>query len=92
MARGSDRCPIFGTDEADQTSFCELLALAVARYELVAHSYCLMGNHYHLLIETRRANLPLAMRHLNGRYAQSFNQTHRRSGQWSAPLSWTRSG
>ena len=44
------------------------------------HAYCLMGNHYHLLIETPRPNLALGMRQLNGVYAQHFNRRYRRVG------------
>jgi len=44
------------------------------------HAYCLMGNHYHLLIETPEANLSVGMKKLNGVYAQMFNWKHDRSG------------
>lgn len=46
----------------------------------ICHAYCLMDNHYHLLIETLDANLSRGMRQLNGIYAQRFNQTHNRVG------------
>jgi len=46
----------------------------------VCHAYCLMGNHYHLLLETPDPNLSLGMRQLNGVYTQSFNRRHSRTG------------
>jgi REP element-mobilizing transposase RayT len=79
FARGNERRPIFG-DETDYTRFLELLESAIARYEWVCQSYCLMTNHYHLLVETPRANLPAGMRHLNGCYTQDFNRRRKRVG------------
>jgi REP element-mobilizing transposase RayT len=46
----------------------------------IVHAYCLMGNHYHLLLETPRPNLSAGMQRVNGRYTQWFNRRHRRSG------------
>jgi putative transposase len=77
IARGNDRQLIY-LDDDDRRRFLELLGQAVERYRLLCHSYCLMDNHYHLLLETPLANLSLAMRQLNGLYAQHFN---RRSGR-----------
>lgn len=56
------------------------LAHVISRYRWLCHAYCLMENHYHLLIETPRANLSLGMRQLNGIYTQSFNRRHDRAG------------
>ena len=50
------------------------------RYSWLCHAYCLMGNHYHLVIETPLANLSLGMRQLNGLYARRFNLRHGRVG------------
>ena len=47
---------------------------------LLCHAYCLMENHYHLLVETPRANLDDAMQRLNGTYAMRFNRHHERTG------------
>ena len=47
---------------------------------LVCHAYCLMGNHYHLLVETPLANLGEAMHRINRGYVQQFNATHEREG------------
>ena len=78
-ARGNDRRPIFEDDD-DCARFLIVLASIVARYHVLCHAYCLMGNHYHLLLETPEANLSLAMRQLNGVYAQRFNRQHDRGG------------
>ena len=47
---------------------------------VVSHAYCLMDNHYHLLIETPEGNLSLGMRQLNGVFTQRFNRRHQRVG------------
>jgi len=78
-ARGNDRRPIFEDDD-DCARFLIVLASTVARYHVLCHAYCLMGNHYHLLVQTPEANLSLAMRHLNGVYTQRFNRRHERCG------------
>lgn len=79
ISRGNDRQFVY-LDDPDRTIFLELLAATVDRYRLLCHSYCLMGNHHHLLLETPLANLSLAMRQLNGRYAQRFNRRYGRCG------------
>lgn len=78
-ARGNDRRPIFEEGD-DCASFLIVLAAAVARYRVLCHAYCLMGNHYHLLLQTLEANLSIVMRHLNGVYTQRFNRRHDRCG------------
>jgi len=52
----------------------------VRRFNWLCHAYCLMDNHYHLLIETPEGNLSAGMRQLNGVYTQSFNRAHGRDG------------
>ncbi len=54
--------------------------MVVERFKWVCHAYCLMENHYHLLIETPDGNLSRGMRELNGVYTQGFNQRYRRVG------------
>ncbi|WP_367179501.1 transposase [uncultured Oceanisphaera sp.] len=49
-------------------------------FHWVCHAYCLMGNHYHLLIKTPEGNLSRGMRQLNGVYTQAFNRKHKRTG------------
>jgi REP element-mobilizing transposase RayT len=78
-ARGNDRQTIF-EDDADRALFLIVLASVVARYQVPCHAYCLMGNHYHALLQTLEGNLPTAMRQLNGVYTQRFNRRHERSG------------
>ena len=78
-ARGNGRLAIF-IDDSDRERFLAVLASVVARYHVLCHAYCLMGNHYHLLLETPEANLSRAMRQLNGIYSQGFNRCHRWSG------------
>jgi REP element-mobilizing transposase RayT len=75
VARGNGRMPVF-IDDADAAHFLEVLAEAVMRYDLVCYAYCLMPNHYHLLVETRQARLSAGMRHLNGVFAQWWNRRH----------------
>ena len=78
-ARGNDRRPIFEDDD-DCARFLIALASTFARYRVLCHAYCLMGNHYHLLVQTPEANLSAAMRQLNGVYTQRFNRRHERCG------------
>jgi len=67
-------------DDEDRRAFLDILAEVVERYRFLCYAYCLMGNHYHLLIETLEANLSRGMRQLNGVYTQRFNRRHKRSG------------
>lgn len=78
-SRGNARQRIFWVD-ADRELFFRTLAQVISRYGWICHAYCLMENHYHLLVETPRANLSLGMRQLNGVYTQTFNRRHRRVG------------
>jgi REP element-mobilizing transposase RayT len=78
-SRGNAREPIF-TEEGDFADFLNILSTIVKRYNWILHSYCLMSNHYHLLIETLEGNLSRGMRQLNGIYTQKFNRKHNRVG------------
>lgn len=78
-SRGNEKKAIF-KDEADREAFLNTLAQINKRYHWLCHAYCLMNNHYHLLIETPDGNLSLGMRQLNGVYTQIFNRRHRRVG------------
>lgn len=78
-SRGSARQKVF-IDDADRTAFFGTLAKAIERFNWVCHAYCLMGNHYHLLIETVDPTLARGMRHLNGVYTQAFHRRHKRNG------------
>jgi len=78
-SRGNEKKPIFLADE-DRERFLNLLADVNRRYHWICHAYCLMSNHYHLLIETPEGNLSIGMRQLNGVYTQAFNRSHGRVG------------
>lgn len=78
-SRGNERREVFRDDE-DRRLFLSTLGRTVARWRWVVHAYCLMGNHYHLLIETPEPNLSRGMRQLNGEYTQAFNRRHGRAG------------
>lgn len=67
-------------DEADRGAFLEVLAEVVERFDWLCHAYCLMSNHYHLLVETVEPSLSRGMRQLNGVYTQRFNRRHGRVG------------
>ena len=60
--------------------FLSIVGDAMERYDACAIAYCLMGNHYHLVIRTRKPNLSLVMRHINGVYTQASNRKHGRIG------------
>ena len=78
-SRGNAKQAIFIDDE-DRHGFSGALSIVVERFNWLCHAYCLMGNHYHLLIETPNGNLSKGMRELNGVYTQGFNQRHRQVG------------
>jgi REP-associated tyrosine transposase len=78
-SRGNERKPVY-RDGLDRRRFLERLEQVAGTHRLVVHGYVLMRNHYHLLVETREANLARAMRQLNGVYTQDFNRRHRRAG------------
>lgn len=78
-ARGNARADIFADDE-DRHLFLELLGKEISQQGWRCYAYCLMGNHYHLLIETPAPNLVAGMRRLNGVYTQAFNRRHGRVG------------
>jgi len=74
-ARGDRREPIF-LDDGDRSLFIELLAKEVGQQGWLLYAFCLMDNHYHLLLETPEPNLVRGMRRLNGVYTQAFNRRH----------------
>ncbi len=78
-ARGNERKAVF-RDERDRRRFLELLGQLVERFGLRLHAFVLLDNHYHLLVETPRANLSAAMQWLGGGYAVGFNRRHGRAG------------
>ena len=78
-ARGNEQKDIF-RDERDRERFFVYLETAVVRYKAVIHAYCLMDNHYHLLVSTPAGNLSQIVRHINGAYTVYFNKRHHRFG------------
>ena len=78
-ARGNERRSIF-RDADDHLQFLTALEQCAQQQGLRVHGYCLMPNHYHLLVETPRANLSRAIGWLQTAYSIRFNQRHRRSG------------
>jgi REP element-mobilizing transposase RayT len=78
-SRGAAREPIYH-DDLDREVFLDYLADSVERHEWRCHAYCLMTNHYHLLLETTAPTLAAGMQRLNSRYARAFNRRHERVG------------
>ena len=78
-SRGNGQEGIYRNDE-DREIFLEVLSAVKERFNWAIHAYCLMSNHYHLLIETPDSNLSKGMRQLNGVYTQRFNRKHQRVG------------
>lgn len=78
-SRGDGQEDIYLSDD-DRLLWLALFAEVCQRFNWICHAYCLMSNHYHLLIETPDANLSRGMRHLNGVYTQRFNVAHARVG------------
>lgn len=79
MSRGNRKLRIFDDDD-DRRIFMTTLERAVWQYAIRVLAWCLMPNHYHLVIETPRGNLSDAMRHINGVYTQATNRLHQRTG------------
>ncbi|GBD97993.1 MAG TPA: addiction module toxin RelE [Nitrospirae bacterium] len=67
-------------DEEDRKNMLATIKKVRDRYKWLCHAYCLMDNHYHLIIETPEGNLSEGMRQLNGVYTQMFNKKHKRAG------------
>ena len=78
-ARGNGGQALF-TDVEDAQKFLELFSLEVAQQGWLCHGYCLVENHYHLLVETPEPNLGRGMGRLNMRYSQWFGRRHHRQG------------
>jgi len=78
-SRGNEQKDVFKS-RRDREKFLDYLASATQRYGAVIHAYCLMTNHYHLLLETPEANLSQIMRHINGAYTTYFNVKRKRAG------------
>jgi REP element-mobilizing transposase RayT len=78
-SRGDRREDIY-VDDVDRTMWLNVLEQVCHRFNWAVHAYCLMSNHYHVLVQTPEGNLSGGMRQLNGVYTQRANQRHRRVG------------
>src|SRR5437667_6182787 len=79
MNRGDRREPIF-KDDADRKRFLETLAEACGKTQWQVHAYCLMTNHFHLVVETPQANLVAGMKWFLGTFTSRFNRRHKEFG------------
>jgi putative transposase len=89
-ARGVAKMPIYRDDD-DRLVFLGLLALAVDQFDWVCHAFCLMTNHYHLVLDATQENLSDGFQILNGVYAQGFNGKYERWGHVFGERFWCRS-
>lgn len=78
-SRGNEKKDVFKSQK-DREKFLSYLESATERYGAAVHAYCLMSNHYHLLMETPEGNLSQIMRHINGAYTNYFNTKRKRAG------------
>ena len=79
-SRGVDKQPIFGVIGGDRFVFLAMLARVVERYGWLLYAYCLMGNHFHLVVETPNGDIAAGMRDLKSGYASWFNGMRPREG------------
>jgi putative transposase len=86
--RGVDGTPIFRT-ETDRRFFLRLLADVVERNNWFVHVFCLMTNHFHLVVESRLDELSNGLHRLNGVYAQAFNRRYGRKGHLFGDRFWS---
>jgi len=78
-SRGDGQEDIY-LDDDDRAVCLSVLDEVIKRFNWTVHAYCLMSNHYHLLVETPEGNLAQGMRQFNGIYTQRFNRRHHRVG------------
>jgi len=78
-SRGNEQKDVFKS-RMDREKFLSYLASATERYGAAIHAYCMMSNHYHLILETPDGNLSQIMRHINGAYTTYFNVKRKRAG------------
>jgi len=79
IQRGIERKRIF-LEDTDKDKFLSYLSQAYLKYKIIIHTYALMDNHYHLILQTPGANLSKAMHYLNASYAAYFNSKRKRTG------------
>src|SRR6266566_5063532 len=92
MSRGDRRDAIFESDD-DRRLFLETLGQACRKTDWQVHGYCLMRNHFHVVVETPRANLVAGMKWLLGTYTMRYNRRQKEFGHlFKCPTECTRSG
>jgi putative transposase len=79
MSRGDDRKRIY-TKPGDYGKFMDYVVKAKERYQFYLYAYCLMANHFHLLLETRLPNISRIMHYIKGSYTTYYNIRHQRTG------------
>ena len=79
MSRGDDRKRIY-TIPSDYGKFMDYVMKAKERYQFSLYAYCLMANHFHLLVETQLPNISKIMHYIKGSYTTYYNIRHRRTG------------
>ena len=79
MSRGIGRMTIFH-NEKDWFKFMQFMERVIEKYNWICHAYCLMGTHYHILLETPDANMVVGMKYLNQLYSQFYNWKYQRVG------------
>jgi putative transposase len=89
-SRGVEKRPIFDCAYGDREYFLGLVAKVVRQFKWQVHAYCLMGNHFHLVLDTPEANLSAGMQYLKGQYAQWFNAVVGREGALFERRFWSR--
>ena len=77
--RGVAKKHLLASDD-DKDKFLQILCKCAKDYSFYLHSFCIMDNHYHLLIETTRENISHAIRTINSNYATYYNKKYKRSG------------
>lgn len=78
-SRGDRREDIY-EDAIDRRAFLDMFSSVIVQFNWVCYAYCLMHNHYHLLVQTPDSNLSKGMRHLNGIFTQAYNRRHNKTG------------
>jgi putative transposase len=78
-SRGDRREDIYEDDD-DRSGFLDVFASVIDQFNWVCYAYCLMTNHYHLLVQIPDGNLSKGMRQLNGIYTQNYNRRHKKTG------------
>ena len=88
VSRGVRKLPLF-TDDRDRERFLSLLQATADRYGWEIHAYCLMTNHFHLLVTTHEPNVSAGMQYLNSHYCQWFNWRHGYEGHVVEKRFWS---